>query len=576
MNPTRPKAADRLPSEWGPRLFFGLAAITLAFRAWFAWTLPITGDEAYFFYWGVFPELGFYDHPPMVGWWLAALSQLSSQAFTAQPFLLRLPSLLLPLVLAAVAFGVLRAHGRRLAWVAASLLLLLPLNAWNVAITTDIPLIFFAALSLAAYVAARRSNHPVYYILCGLALGGALLSKYFAGLFALALAAHMVFGPKPSADSGRPWLGLLLVILFSLPAALIQIYWNSLNCWPNLMFNLVNRHGNSGWSWKTPLLYLATVAYVMTPPVVVSLLPGLFRRNRASQADSTKGSGGELTRAELTSAELPEWVSPRRPVSGRTRAATLNPKFDRSIYAWLSLFGFVAFLALSAVKTIGLHWPAIFILPALLWFACQASRGQLRFTLQFAVGFALSHYLLIAAILLAPVETFSRWRGYSGLVMTLAPDDLGRALEPYRTHKGKSLRLASDGYSGAVTMGFNLGEYMLVFGPGSSHARHDDILSDMRKLKDANGVLIVRRDRTGNADDARYFDRIQTFEIQVRGATFYLTQGFGFKYEAYRDEVLDQVRQRYYAVPSWLPKGPCYFCDRYFPERSCHRSIVSN
>ena len=56
-----------------------------------------------------------------------------------------------------------------------------------------------------------------------------------------------------------------------------------------------------------------------------------------------------------------------------------------------------------------------------------------------------------------------------------------------------------------------------------------------------------------------------------RGAHFHLVRGVGFRYERYRDEVLEAVRSRWYAVPAWLPAGPCYFCDRYFPDRACHR-----
>lgn len=509
------------------RLFWPLACATLLFRSWFSWTLPFTGDEAYFYFWGLNPDLGFYDHPPMVGWWLNGLARLSHH-----PFVLRLPSLLLPLWLAGIGYGLLQRRNPEAAWFAACLILLVPLNAWNVAITTDIPLIFFSSLTLWAYVSARRNGRLIYYVLCGLALAGALLSKYFAAVLALALAAHMIFLP-----GRRPWLGLGLVILFSLPAAAIQIYWNSLNCWPNIMFNLVNRHDNSGWSWRTPLLYLVTVAYVVSPLVFYRLL----RPSTGSSANTAENKAVDL---------------------------------GRSAFAWISVFGFTAFFLLSSVKTIGLHWVAIFILPALLWFACRSDALQQRKTLVFSVFFALLHYLLIAAALLMPVEQFSRWRGYPGLVMTLAPASLERALIPYRSHDGKPFRLASDGYSAAVTMGFNLREYMLVFGPGSSHARHDDILTDLSRLAGGN-LLIIRRDSNANVDDGRYFDRIETHIIDVRGARFYLTQGFGFKYEPYRDEVLETIRRKYYAVPGLLAGGPCYFCDRYFPERACHKEQVS-
>ena len=59
------------------RVFWSAIGVTLAFRLWLAWWLPLTGDEAYFLQWGEAPALGYYDHPPLVGWLLAALLQLS-------------------------------------------------------------------------------------------------------------------------------------------------------------------------------------------------------------------------------------------------------------------------------------------------------------------------------------------------------------------------------------------------------------------------------------------------------------------------------------------------------------------
>ena len=55
------------------RLFIHLLWITLLLK--FAWAayLPLTGDEVYFHLWARNPGMGYYDHPPMVGWWLSLL-----------------------------------------------------------------------------------------------------------------------------------------------------------------------------------------------------------------------------------------------------------------------------------------------------------------------------------------------------------------------------------------------------------------------------------------------------------------------------------------------------------------------
>jgi hypothetical protein len=42
--------------------------------------------------------------------------------------------------------------------------------------------------------------------------------------------------------------------------------------------------------------------------------------------------------------------------------------------------------------------------------------------------------------------------------------------------------------------------------------------------------------------------------------------GQGFNYAVYHDQVLTQIRDRYYAIPAWLPQQGCDFCARYFPE----------
>ncbi len=502
-------------AERARRSFWIALLVLTALRAWFAAALPMTSDEAYFAQWGRYPAWGFYDHPPMIGWWLALLDRVSDSRFA-----LRLPALLAPPLIAALGWALMRRRGEALAWSAATLLLLVPLNAWNVAITTDIPLMLFAALTVVLYLRALASGRSVDFLLTGFALSGALLSKYFAGLLAIALFLHSVSRPTPASLRGLLW-----IVAGSLPGAAIQIAWNAQNCWPNVMFNLINRHGDAALSWRTPLLYAASLAYVLTPVVAWRLLRGPREALRVTGADAAR---------------------------------------DRRALRFLALAPLAIFALLSLVKTIGLHWLASFVFPAVLWFALTASARSMARALAFASVFALLHWVAIGALAALPTEVFRAWSGYPGLVMTVHGDELAAALSPWRT----THVIAADGYSPAVTIGNALGEHVIVFGRGTSHARHDDILTDFRAL-DGKDILIVRRrdDRISEFD--AYFDRAVHETITVRGATFHLVDGRGFRYEVYRDRVLDEIRRRYYAVPRWLPGDACYFCDRYFPDRSC-------
>ena len=165
----------------------------VAFRLWFSAALPMTGDEAYFVYWGEHPAGGYYDHPPMVGWWLSALLAISRAEWV-----LRLPALVLPLILAGGAWWLVRPHGAARARLAALLVLLQPVNVWNVLITTDTPVILFSMLSILANVAALR-NAPrtrralLWHGAAGVLLGLAFLGKYFAALLGIAYLAHVIF-----------------------------------------------------------------------------------------------------------------------------------------------------------------------------------------------------------------------------------------------------------------------------------------------------------------------------------------------------------------------------------------------
>jgi hypothetical protein len=526
------------------RVFLGVLAATLAIRAILAAIVPLTGDEAYFWLWGREPAWGYYDHPPMVGWWLALLDALSSHRLV-----LRLPALLVPVVLALMAVLAVRRYGEARAWLAGSLVLVAPLNAWNFAITTDIPLMFFAGIAVLAYARAQRTGAIGDFLLCGIALGAALMSKYFAGLVAIAIFAHSIWRPDR-----RRLLGLALIVVASLPAAAIQIAWNAGHCWPNVMFNLVNRHDDAGLSWRTPLLFLATAVYALSPPVALA-----FWRRRAA----SRSAGAEVADAGATDGR----AAGARAVTADADA--VDAARDASVYGWLAVVPLLILALLSPVKTIGLHWLASFVLPGVLWFAIAGARDSraLLAGLRFGVAFAALHYVLAFTLAALPTETYAGWRQYPGLVMTVHADELEAAIgrERLDTHV-----VASNGYSAAVTLEYNFGRRVVVFGPGSSHARHDDIRADFRAF-DGRDFLIVRRDRVDAAEYRPFFDQVEIETVTVRGAEFTIVTGRGFGYAAYRDAVLERVRAQWYQVPSWLPVGDCYFCDRYFPDRACHR-----
>jgi 4-amino-4-deoxy-L-arabinose transferase-like glycosyltransferase len=502
------------------RLFAALLLVTLVFRGWLAAVFPISGDEAYFIWWGWKPDWGFYDHPPMIGWWLAALSKLGDAEIW-----FRVPALVQPALLSLAVYWALPrlivglGEERRL-WTA-TLVLLAPVNVWNVFITTDTPLVYFSVFSGLAWIRASRDDAPRWYLLAGLLLAGAVLSKYFAAILGFAYVVDVLRRRTPGALAG-----LAIVIACTLPALGLMAWWNSGHCWPNYMFNFVNRHENAGWSLKTPALYALTLVYALGPPVL--------------------------------------WLAWRqRHFSRRGASADFFIPPALGVLAWLP---FLLFAALSLVKLIGLHWLLSFVPFTLIWLAVRLTPARLARLGLFFAAFAALHITGIFIVSRLPLETWQKTRIYDGIVLSFEHRALAQELEPYR----KDLVLAMDGYSNAVTLGYNLRQYVIVFGLASSHARHDDLMTDFRTLA-GRDILILTKSEPRLEDYRPYFRQTDVDSFEVRGARFWRVKGMGFDYPAYRDGVLAVARRKYYALPAWLPQTTCYMCDRYFPGQKCQR-----
>jgi len=489
-------------------LLYAFAA-TLLFRVWMAAAAPITADEAYFILWGRSPALGYYDHPPLVGWMLAPLAALSEAGW-----LMRLPTVLLPSLVALAMHAALRrwfARDEATANLAALVILLAPMNVWNVLITTDTPLVLFSVASLLVFARAAGKNSMGLFALSGALLGVAFLAKYFAVLLGIAYLAWAISSRQPRT--------FLFVFLGALPFALLNLYWNMEACWCNVMFNAINRHedSSSGWSIATPALYAASLAYLMAP------LLWFAWRGRAQLA-----------------------VAWQRPAE---RALLL---------AWL--VPLAAFAALSPVKRIGLHWLLSFAPALVLSVALALEQRQLLLSARFFAVLAALHMIPLAIIALLPLETWYSMRLSDRLVFP------GRIAELLAAAPGTpGSVLAADSYASAALLSYHARRPVPVFGRGTSHARQSDIDTDWRSLA-GKDIVVLRREPPQLQDYQPYFRAVETRKIPLGGGVYHALVGSGFDYEAYRSKVLAEVRELYYRIPAWLPAGRCYFSERYFPQ----------
>ena len=497
------------------RWFIITLVVTLAIKLYLANLIPMSGDEAYFLIWGKQPDYGFYDHPPMVGWLLQLMLH-----FGEAEWILRLPIILLSTIIGIGIYYILKNEDREKAYLVALLFLASPINVLNVLITTDTPLILWSFLSGIALYTALRTGKLGWYVFSGVGLGLAFLSKYFSVLLGLAYLVYFIFSPKEKKKT----IGFVLLYASIIPFVALNLYWNYNHCWANIMFNLYNRNQGEAFSIGKPLTYLVLHLYLMSPVVMYFLIK---RRDQVR----------ELFRNSTT-----------------------------ALFGFIFVVPMIVFALLTAKKMIGLHWVLSFYPFLYLALGYIFTGEQLRKSLKFMVAFTALHLLAIAVIAELPMSTWKHSSKYDGIVFMFKTDELVKAIKPYE----QDFELTTDGYSPSAIISYHYGKNFGVFGEASSHARHDDIVTDFRKMAGHN-ILILRKTAPSLREYQSYFQAVEVKTIMVRNVPFYLVLGYRFDYPLYRENILRKVRDEYYDIPAFLPMGHCYFCERYFPGEPCPR-----
>jgi 4-amino-4-deoxy-L-arabinose transferase-like glycosyltransferase len=238
-------------------LLWGLLALTL-FRLLTAGLTPLTEDEAYYRLWAMRPQLGYYDHPPMIAWWIALGRLIAGDDALGVRLLPVLGASLTTLLLwdsARLAGASERIAARAAVWLNATILI----GFGAILAVPDAPSTLFWMATLWCLLKARgarpgevvsgspsrtRSNEeirslslfgkgsggkPWWWLAAGLTAGLATISKYSALFLAPGVLLWLVSTPEGRAELKRPWPWLTAVIaagVFGLNAA-----WNAQHHW---------------------------------------------------------------------------------------------------------------------------------------------------------------------------------------------------------------------------------------------------------------------------------------------------------------------------------------------------------
>ncbi|WP_310621140.1 ArnT family glycosyltransferase [Flexibacterium corallicola] len=190
-------------------------------------SIDLVEDEAYYWLWSQYPALGYYDHPPMIAWWI-----WMGQALVGDTALgLRLMGILATAV------------GSAVIWRTAKILYDSEVAGWSVLLfnssllvgvgamlaTPDAPLVFFWGLTLWALSEFVRCENASWFLVVGLFAGLGLLSKYSLGFLGLGNVIWLLWVPRYRSYffKWQLWVGGLISLLVFSPA----LYWNALHEW---------------------------------------------------------------------------------------------------------------------------------------------------------------------------------------------------------------------------------------------------------------------------------------------------------------------------------------------------------
>ncbi len=250
------------------KVFFACLLLKLVFGA----LLPMSADEAYYWFWGQHPQMSYFDHPAMVAWLFYLGAKLDAFFSLSHLQISRLPSILLAHLSLYFWYLILKKHLTESQLIQFLLFAILsPLwGMGSIVATPDAPLVFFWSLSIYLFVQilnASSQSKPtcLLYAFLGASLGLGFCSKYHIVLFVPAAIFYLSLEKAWRQLSKK---GILILIFTGLVFSSPVLLWNIQNDFASFRFQL--QHGlatNDAWKIRWPLEYCLGQFFLLFPTV---------------------------------------------------------------------------------------------------------------------------------------------------------------------------------------------------------------------------------------------------------------------------------------------------------------------
>ncbi|HHJ34759.1 MAG TPA: glycosyltransferase family 39 protein [Gammaproteobacteria bacterium] len=471
--------------------------LKLAVLIWF----PLTGDEAYFISWGDDVSLGYYDHPPVAGWAIYALSFISDNYY-----LYRFFAFLVSLAVSATLYQFVVAYRSRVVAFYISLVFFVsPLSLFLTILTNDVVLVLFGFVGFYFFSSALKKKSMTMAIAAGVFLGLAFLSKYLSVIMLSALLLYVLMNLKK--DNYRLILIMLAIVLFCVAE---NIYFNLNNCWNNIVFNLVARTEGSSFEPDYIALFFLSLFFLVPPQ-------GIYLLTKANFKDS--------------------------------------PDFIRQAL-YVTIIFVVIFFIVSTFKKIGLHWLALYIPFVYLLFA-DIQKEKLPFLLIYNAVIS-----ILVSLFLLMLSTQYNWlfedhKNYRDLLFYTETSKICDMLP-----EGEMILTLGYTKNSILSQHCKNNEFHVMFSM-SKYGREDDKKMSFSQY-DQKSLYIFTSSEKKVAAIRPYFNAVHISPVSLReNVSYYLIEAEGFNFEKYKTDILSNISKNYYTPPSWLPASECEFNNKY-------------
>lgn len=460
--------------------FLKFIGILFVFKLVYLFFIPITPQEAYYWFYSQNLDWSYFDHPPMAAYsiWLGTNifgDNIFGVKFMAVVWYL-LTIILLSKTVSRFAESYLPDQNKNVLAFLSVILLNLTLFAHIYAITIvpDTPLIFFWLLVIYCVQERIITGNKNWWYLAGIAFGFGLVSKYTAVVIIGAIFFFFLFSSKYRKELISPYPYLAIIIGFVIFAPVI--YWNYERGWASFLFQSAERADTVRSLRITYILQLfASQLFILTPLIFVYLFKSV-------------------------SSIIKNWKTTQ----------------NLHLYFWSAIVILGGFTLVSLTSLVKLNWLLPGFLPLLAIIVLQYTESFINPKKIVRVGVWFSILLVFVGHLVLvvpniPLGNGNTWSGWE--------DAAKRVYDIQQKNGGnEKVFIFSNGYKAASLIKFYLPDQQNTYAENiyGKRALQFDYWGVPEKLigKDA---LYVRSDRTEYESDLdeikKYFDEVVEIEI---------------------------------------------------------------